>query len=69
MVPPGDDDLAAGLATTLCTMPQDGYGKDWSERYRRVPDQDGVFPVFEAWSNGHVSVTLFDEQEGSGTSA
>jgi hypothetical protein len=54
---------AMGLATTLCTMPQDQYGKDWSERWRRVPDQDGVFPVFEAWSNGCVSVTLFDEQE------
>jgi hypothetical protein len=28
----------AGLRTTLCTMPQDDYGKDWSERWRRMPD-------------------------------
>lgn len=58
---------AAGLATTLCTIPQDGYGKDWNERWRRVPDHDGVFPVFEAWSSGYRSVVLFDEQEDPDT--
>jgi Toprim-like len=49
---------AAGLATTFCVMPQDGYGKDWSERWRRVPEHDGVAPVFEAWMNGYASVEL-----------
>jgi hypothetical protein len=46
----------AGLAVTICAMPQDGYGKDWSERWRCVPEQEGVYPVFEAWSDGYASV-------------
>src|SRR5579884_828380 len=43
---------AAGLAVSICEMPQDEYGKDWSERWRRVPEQDGAFTVIEAWANG-----------------
>lgn len=46
----------AGLAVTMCAMPQDGYGKDWSERWRCVPEQEGVYPVFEAWSRGYMCV-------------
>lgn len=47
---------AAGLAATQCAVPRDEYGKDWSERWRRVPKQDGVFPVFEAWVNGYTCI-------------
>jgi hypothetical protein len=43
---------AAGLAITLCVVPQDGQGKDWSERWRTIPDGDGTYPVVEAWVNG-----------------
>jgi hypothetical protein len=54
---------ATGLVTTFCVMPQDEYGKDWSERWRRVPEHDGVSPVFEAWMKGYASVELPDEGE------
>ncbi len=46
----------AGLAVSLCAVPQDGQGKDWSERWRTVPDGDGVFPVIEAWVCGNGDV-------------
>ena len=50
-----DDIEAAGLAVTLCPVPDATYGKDWSERWRRAPDPvgDGIYPIFEAWSTGH----------------
>ncbi len=45
----------AGLGATLCPIPADGQGKDWSERWRRNPDpgEDAIYPIFEAWSAGH----------------
>src|SRR5713226_48616 len=46
----------AGLAVRLCAVPQDGQGKDWSERWRVVPDGDGVYPVIEAWVDGNGDV-------------
>ncbi len=42
---------SAGLAVALCAVPQDKQGKDWSERWRVVPDGDGVYPLIEAWVN------------------
>lgn len=36
-----------GLQVRLCPPPDDGLGKDWSERWRRA-EWDGVMPVFEA---------------------
>jgi DNA primase len=46
----------AGLAAALCVVPQDGQGKDWSERWRLVPDGEGVYPVIEAWVAGNDDV-------------
>jgi DNA primase len=37
----------AGIQTETCTSPEDDQGKDWSERWRRDPEE-GVWPVFEA---------------------
>lgn len=37
----------AGIAVTLCAPPQDGNGKDWSERWR-LAEWEGVAPVFDA---------------------
>jgi Toprim-like len=42
----------AGLAVTPCIVPQDGQGKDWSERWRTVADGSGAESVIEAWVNG-----------------
>jgi hypothetical protein len=36
-----------GLAVALCPPPQDGWGKDWSERFRRI-GQQCVWPLYEA---------------------
>jgi DNA primase len=36
----------AGLAVSLCPPPRDRYGKDWSERWRRLGPQS-VFPLYE----------------------
>jgi hypothetical protein len=49
---------AAGLTAPICAVPEDGQGTDWSERWRRVPDGDGTFPVFEAWSAGYAHVQV-----------
>ena len=62
----------AGLAASVCAVPQDGQGKDWSERWRIVPEGDGVFPVIEAWvgENGSVEESAAASVEGmSGQSA
>ena len=62
----------AGLAASVCAVPQDGQGKDWSERWRIVPEGDGVFPVIEAWvgENGYVEGPTAASVEGmSGQSA
>lgn len=51
---------AAGLAATLCPVPADGQGKDWSERWRRKPvyGDDAIYCVCEVWSSAgnHVRV-------------
>ena len=46
-----------GLAVRLCAVPQDEWGKDWSERWRTVPERGGVDQVIEAWvvANGEVA--------------
>jgi DNA primase len=36
----------AGLAVSLCSPPVDQWGKDWSERWRRLGPQS-VFPLYE----------------------
>src|SRR5947209_9814656 len=36
-----------GLAVSLCPPPADRWGKDWSERWRRLGPQS-VFPLYEA---------------------
>jgi hypothetical protein len=36
-----------GLAVALCPPPHDAWGKDWSERYRRI-GQQCVWPLYEA---------------------
>jgi hypothetical protein len=37
----------AGLAVSLCPPPRDRYGKDWSERWRRLGPQS-IWPLYEA---------------------
>jgi len=37
----------AGLVVSLCRPPRDRWGKDWSERWRRLGPQS-VFPLYEA---------------------
>ena len=37
----------AGLAVSLCPPPHDRYGKDWSERWRRIGSQS-IWPLYEA---------------------
>src|SRR6266566_4787719 len=37
----------AGLAVSLCLPPQDRWGKDWSERWRRLGPQS-LWPLYEA---------------------
>ncbi len=39
----------AGLYASLCSPPQDGQGKDWNERCRRLGPQ-ALYPVFEAFA-------------------
>jgi hypothetical protein len=42
-----DEFRHTGLAVALCPPPQDGWGKDWSERSRRI-GQQCVWPLYEA---------------------
>jgi DNA primase len=37
----------AGLAVSLCPPPRDRFGKDWSERWRRLGPQS-IWPLYEA---------------------
>jgi hypothetical protein len=37
----------AGLAVSLCPPPHDRWGKDWSERWRRIGPQS-LWPLYEA---------------------
>jgi len=41
-----DEFQAASLTVSLCPPPQDGEGKDWSERYR-LGGESGVWPLIE----------------------
>ncbi len=38
----------AGLAVILCLLPHDCWGKDWSERWRRLGPQS-LWPLYEAF--------------------
>ena len=42
----------AGLAVTLCPPPHDQWGKDWSERWRRLGPQS-IWPLYEALAHTH----------------
>lgn len=42
-----DEFQQAGLPVSLCPPPRDRWGKDWSERWRRLGPQS-VFPLYEA---------------------
>jgi DNA primase len=42
-----DEFRRAGLAVALCPLPNDAWGKDWSERFRRI-GQQCVWPLYEA---------------------
>jgi hypothetical protein len=46
-----DQLTSIGVTVVRCAPPDDGLGKDWSERWRRR-GLDGVCPVFEAWGIG-----------------
>jgi DNA primase len=39
----------AGLAVVLCPPPRDRWGKDWSERWRRLGPQS-LWPLYEAFA-------------------
>jgi DNA primase len=41
-----DEFQQAGLALSLCPPPRDRYGKDWSERWRRLGPQS-LWPLYE----------------------
>lgn len=51
-----DEFRRAGLAVTLCSPPQDTWGKDWSERWRRLGPQC-AWPLYEALSPSHHAST------------
>jgi hypothetical protein len=42
-----DELRRVGLAVALCPPPKDAWGKDWSERFRRI-GQQCVWPLYEA---------------------
>ncbi|SRR6266567_2185729 len=41
-----DEFQQAGFAVSLCPPPRDRYGKDWSERWRRIGSQS-LWPLYE----------------------
>lgn len=47
-----DEFRRAGITVTLCPPPQDGWGKDWSERYRRLGSQC-IWPLYDHFT-GHI---------------
>jgi DNA primase len=49
----------AGLQVALCPPPHDGWGKDWSERYRRLGPQS-VWPLYDALAQD--SITLHERR-------
>jgi hypothetical protein len=48
-----DQLVHTGTAVRLCTPPQDRWGKDWNERWRRIGPQS-LCPLFEAFSSDMV---------------
>lgn len=42
----------AGFIVTQCPPPQDQWGKDWSERWRRLGPQS-LWPLFDAYAHPH----------------
>jgi hypothetical protein len=44
----------AGFIVTLCPPPHDQWGKDWSERWRRLGSQS-IWPLYEAFTQHHIS--------------
>ena len=47
-----DEFRRASLAVTLCLPPHDQWGKDWSERWRRLGPQS-MWPLYEALAHNH----------------
>lgn len=45
----------AGFIVTLCPPPHDQWGKDWSERFRRLGPQS-IWPLYEACTQHHTSI-------------
>ena len=41
----------ASLSVSLCPPPQDGWGKDWNERWRRC-GESGIVPLIEVITHG-----------------
>jgi hypothetical protein len=44
----------AGFIVTLCLPPQDQWGKDWSERWRRIGSQS-LWPLYDAFVYPHAA--------------
>jgi len=44
----------AGLPVALCPPPHDQWGKDWSERWRRLGPQS-MWPLYEAFTQHHIA--------------
>jgi hypothetical protein len=44
----------AGYNVTHCPPPQDQWGKDWSERFRRLGSQS-LWPLFDAYAHAHAT--------------
>ncbi len=49
-----DEFRQAGLSVTLCPPPHDRWGKDWSERWRRLGPQS-MWPLYEAFIQHHTA--------------
>ena len=47
-----DEFRRAGLAVLFCPPPHDQWGKDWSERWRRLGPQS-IWPLYEALAHTH----------------
>src|SRR6266849_10909695 len=54
-----DEFRQAGLSVALCPPPHDRWGKDWSERWRRLGPQS-MWLLFEAFTQHH---TTLDERK------
>src|SRR5712692_5449812 len=54
-----DEFRQAGLSVALCPPPHDQWGKDWSERWRRLGPQS-MWPLYKAFTQHH---TTLDERK------